>query len=57
VANPAAAHGSAVSHPTVSLRGFGPDDAVAVHRWFNDKEATRTLVVQRQEFSPAEAVD
>jgi RimJ/RimL family protein N-acetyltransferase len=41
--------------PKVSLRPFEPGDAAAVHRWFNNREATKTLVVQRQSFSPGEA--
>lgn len=55
MAGPAAARGSVVSHPAVSLRSFEPTDVADVHRWFNDKEATRTLVVQRREFSLKEA--
>ena len=43
--------------PQVSLRRFEPGDAAAVHRWFNNDRATRTLVVQRQSFSPEEAED
>ncbi|HWB69558.1 MAG TPA: GNAT family N-acetyltransferase [Solirubrobacterales bacterium] len=43
------------SPPSVSLRRFEPDDAAAVHRWFNNREATRTLVVQRDSFSLEEA--
>jgi RimJ/RimL family protein N-acetyltransferase len=43
--------------PEVSLRRFEPGDAAAVHRWFNNSAATRTLVVQRPSFSPAEAED
>jgi RimJ/RimL family protein N-acetyltransferase len=43
--------------PKVSLRPFEPGDAAAVHRWFNNREATRTLVVQRGAFSPEEAED
>lgn len=39
----------------VSLRRFEPGDAGAVHRWFNNERATKTLVVQRQSFSLAEA--
>ena len=39
----------------VSLRRFQPGDADAVHRWFNNERATKTLVVQRQSFSLAEA--
>jgi RimJ/RimL family protein N-acetyltransferase len=41
--------------PEVSLRPFEPGDAGAAHRWFNNPEATRTLMEQRQSFSPAEA--
>jgi RimJ/RimL family protein N-acetyltransferase len=41
--------------PRVSLRPFQPGDAAAVHRWFNDREATKTLVVQRPSFSRGEA--
>jgi RimJ/RimL family protein N-acetyltransferase len=39
----------------VSLRPFRPDDAAAVHRWFNNPEATRTLMEQRESFSEEEA--
>jgi RimJ/RimL family protein N-acetyltransferase len=41
--------------PRVSLRRFEPGDAEDVHRWFNNREATETLVVQRQGFSREEA--
>ncbi|HXV06226.1 MAG TPA: GNAT family N-acetyltransferase [Solirubrobacterales bacterium] len=41
--------------PKVSLRPFEPGDAAAVHRWFNNREATSTLVVQRRSFSIEEA--
>jgi RimJ/RimL family protein N-acetyltransferase len=41
--------------PEVSLRPFGPGDAAAVHRWFNNEAATRTLVIQRQRFCREEA--
>ena len=41
--------------PEVSLRRFEPDDAAAVHRWFNNRRATETLVEQRQSFSLGEA--
>ena len=43
--------------PQVSLRRFQPGDAAAVHRWFNNRRATKTLVVQRQSFSLEEAAD
>jgi RimJ/RimL family protein N-acetyltransferase len=46
-----------MDRPEVSLRRFEPGDAAAVHRWFNNPEATRTLVVQRRSFSPEEAED
>jgi RimJ/RimL family protein N-acetyltransferase len=39
----------------VSLRRFEPGDAGAVHRWFNNPEATKTLMEQRAGFSPQEA--
>jgi RimJ/RimL family protein N-acetyltransferase len=41
--------------PVVSLRAFEPADADAVHRWFNNREATKSLVVQRKSFSLEEA--
>ena len=41
--------------PEVSLRRFEPGDAPAVHRWFNNRRATETLVVQREGFSCEEA--
>ena len=41
--------------PEVSLRPFEPGDATAVHRWFNNAEATKTLMEQRQSFSMDEA--
>jgi RimJ/RimL family protein N-acetyltransferase len=37
--------------PVVSLRPFEPGDAAAVHRWFNNPEATKTLMEQRESFS------
>jgi RimJ/RimL family protein N-acetyltransferase len=45
------------SVPSVSLRRFELGDIAAVHRWFNNPEATKTLVVQRQKFSMEEAED
>jgi len=39
----------------VSLRRFEPGDAAAVHRWFNNPEATRTLMEQRESFTPSDA--
>ena len=33
-----------------SIRDFRMEDAEAVHRWFNNREATRTLMEQREKF-------
>jgi len=41
--------------PAVSLRRFEPGDAAAVHRWFNNPEATRSLMEQRDGFSLEQA--
>jgi RimJ/RimL family protein N-acetyltransferase len=41
--------------PEVSLRKFEPGDAAAAHRWFNNPEATKTLMEQRQGFTLGEA--
>jgi RimJ/RimL family protein N-acetyltransferase len=41
--------------PEVSLRPFEPGDAAAVHRWFNNPEATKTLMEQRDGFSLEQA--
>jgi RimJ/RimL family protein N-acetyltransferase len=41
--------------PRVSLRRFSPADAAAVHRWFNNPEATRTLMERRESFSLEQA--
>jgi len=41
--------------PQVSLRGFQTADAAAVQRWFNNREATATLMEQRAEFGPDDA--
>lgn len=35
----------------VSIRPFRPEDAEAVHRWFNNPEATASLMETREEFS------
>jgi RimJ/RimL family protein N-acetyltransferase len=35
----------------VTLRDFRPDDAAAVHRWFNDERVTADLVGSRDSFS------
>lgn len=37
------------------MRRFKPDDAAAVYRWFNNPEATKTLMEQRDGFSMEEA--
>jgi RimJ/RimL family protein N-acetyltransferase len=37
------------------LRRFEPGDAAAVHRWFNNPEATKTLMEQRDGFSMEQA--
>jgi len=44
-----------VSQPKVSLRAFEAGDAEAVHRWFNNPEATKTLMEQRESFSLEDA--
>jgi RimJ/RimL family protein N-acetyltransferase len=41
--------------PAVSLRPFEPGDAAAVHRWFNNPEATASLMEQRESFTLADA--
>ena len=41
--------------PAVSLRPFQPGDAAAVHRWFNNPQATQTLMEQRDEFTIEQA--
>lgn len=41
--------------PQVSLRGFQPTDVAAVQRWFNNREATATLMEQRSEFTVSDA--
>ena len=41
--------------PTVALRDFRRDDAAAVHRWFNNPAAVRTLMEQRDSFSEEDA--
>jgi RimJ/RimL family protein N-acetyltransferase len=41
--------------PAVSLRRFEPGDAAAVHRWFNNPEATKTLMESRESFSAQQA--
>jgi RimJ/RimL family protein N-acetyltransferase len=39
----------------VTLRDFRPDDADAVHRWFNDDRVTADLVGSRDEFTLEDA--
>lgn len=39
----------------VSLRRFRPEDADAVHRWFNSPAATANLLEHREEFSLEDA--
>src|SRR3954462_8568202 len=41
--------------PAVTLRPFEPSDAPAVHRWFNNPEAIRSLMEQRDEFTLEQA--
>lgn len=40
---------------SVSLRPFTPQDAEAVHRWFNNERATQSLMERRESFSPEDA--
>jgi RimJ/RimL family protein N-acetyltransferase len=39
----------------ITLRDFRPDDAGAVHRWFNDPRVTADLVGRRESFSEEDA--
>ena len=39
----------------ISLRDFRPEDAVAVHRWFNSPAATANLLEHRDEFTEEDA--
>jgi RimJ/RimL family protein N-acetyltransferase len=39
----------------VELRDFRPDDAAAVHRWFNDERVTADLVGRREAFGEDDA--
>lgn len=41
--------------PAVRIRPFTVEDAAAVHRWFNNKAATRTLMEQRESFTEEDA--
>jgi RimJ/RimL family protein N-acetyltransferase len=40
---------------TIELRDFGPGDAPAVHRWFNDERVTGDLVGSRDAFGEDDA--
>ena len=46
---------SAMTKADVALRNFRPDDAVAVHRWFNDPRVTADLVGSRDTFTLEDA--
>jgi len=39
----------------ISLRDFRPEDAAAVHRWFNSPAATANLLEHRDEFTEDDA--
>ena len=52
---PEEAGGREAAPPAVSVRRFEPGDAPAVHRWFNNSRATKSLVAQRERFTPEEA--
>jgi RimJ/RimL family protein N-acetyltransferase len=39
----------------VTLRDFKPEDAAAVHRWFNDERVTADLVGRRESFGEEDA--
>lgn len=41
--------------PAVSLRAFEPGDALAVHRWFNNPRAIKSLMERRDSFSLEQA--
>ena len=41
--------------PSIELRDFSPDDAPAVHRWFNDERVVADLVGRRDAFTEDEA--
>src|SRR5204863_8910278 len=47
--------GSATMAVTIDLRDFRPDDAPAVHRWFNDPRVTADLVGSRESFTDEDA--
>ncbi len=46
---------SPMTKADVALRSFRPDDAVAVHRWFNDPRVTADLVGSRDTFTLEDA--
>jgi RimJ/RimL family protein N-acetyltransferase len=46
---------SAMAKADVVLRDFRPDDAPAVHRWFNDERVTADLVGSRETFTIEDA--
>ena len=52
---PGAARVAPVVSPKVTLRGFRADDVDAVHRWFNNPEATATLMETRDSFTRDDA--
>jgi RimJ/RimL family protein N-acetyltransferase len=41
--------------PPCSIRPFRPEDAAAVHRWFNNPEAVKTLMETRDSFTEEDA--
>lgn len=41
--------------PPCSIRPFRPEDATAVHRWFNNPEAVKTLMETRDSFTEDDA--
>ena len=43
--------------PSATIREFEPGDAAAVHRWFNNPEATGTLMETRDSFTIEDATE
>ncbi len=41
--------------PPCSIRPFGPEDSTAVHRWFNNPDAVKTLMETRDSFTEEDA--
>lgn len=41
--------------PEIRIRPFRPEDAPAVHRWFNNREAISSLMEVRDSFTPEQA--